>query len=74
MLILLAEGDDTVAGAAIVSTCILLHQVTDVDDEAILDHGHRDPIFGGWIPHLQTLGARLLQQDRDGTEVSVGSD
>lgn len=74
MLVLLGKGDDTMAGAAVVSTRILLHQVADIDDKAILDYRHRNPVLGGWIPHLKALSPGLLQENGNGTEVSVGGD
>lgn len=74
MLILLAESDDTVTGTAVVSARVLLHQVANVDDKTALDDWHWDPILGRRVPHLQTFGSRLLQQDCDGTEVGVGGD
>lgn len=73
MLVLLTEGDNTVTGAAVVSPSVLLHQVTDVDDETALDYRYGDPVLSRRVPNLQALGSRLLQQDGDCTEVGVGS-
>lgn len=73
MLVFLTECDNTVTGAAVVSTSVLLHQVTDVDDETALDYRHGDPVLSRRVPNLQALGSRLLQQDGDGTEIGMGS-
>lgn len=67
------KGDDAVAGATVVPARVLLHQIADVDNEAILDNGHRDPVFGRRIPHLQTFGPGLLQEDGNGAEVGMGA-
>lgn len=72
MLVLLAPGHDPVARAAAVTACVLLHQVADVDDEAVFDNGHGDPIGNGRVPDLEALGPGLLEEDGYGAEVCVG--
>lgn len=74
MLVLFTESDYTVASAAIVSTCVLLHQITNIDDEPILNHGDRNPVLRGRIPNLQAFGVRLLQKDGNGAEIGVRGD
>lgn len=72
MLVLLAKSDNTVIGTAVISTSVLLHQVTNVDDEPALDYWNGDPVLSRWVPDLQALCSWLLQQDGDGTEIRVG--
>ncbi len=69
----IAGVDNPMERAAVLPIRPLVHEVSNVYDEAILDSRHRQPGIVRLVVDLQAVLAGLLKQYGDGAEVCVGT-